>query len=144
MIRPEVCSSLGHPIIGLATFEQRVEFEALQQQKTCIHFNGVQNATCKVGMTYPCRCLLPCFAESYAPERCPLRHLPEEGEALCRARERVIQIDMALEQLRHRKQAKQCLDCGGAYARLRQAGRGVYAEPCGHWQWQGRIPTEET
>lgn len=39
-----------------------------------------------------------------------------------------------------RGELKECLTCGAAVERYREVRPCVYAEPCGHRQWQGRAP----
>lgn len=39
-----------------------------------------------------------------------------------------------------RGELKECLTCGVAVERYREVRPCVYAEPCGHRQWQGRAP----
>jgi hypothetical protein len=37
-------------------------------------------------------------------------------------------------------QSKRCIHCEQPVERYEQVGRCVYADPCGHRQYQGRIP----
>ena len=43
-----------------------------------------------------------------------------------------------------RYENKQCVHCGQPWTSRHQIGACVYAEPCGHRQYQGRLSKEET
>lgn len=144
MIRPAVCTRDGQPILGKATFEEHVEHQFQHEYNRCIHFQGRQQTHCKAGVLFPRGSILPCWRDVKSPHACALQQFPTEGEALCMARERIAAISAALWQMRIREQARQCIHCGATYGRLVQAGPCVYAEPCGHRQWQGTIPKAQT
>jgi hypothetical protein len=112
----------------------------------CKHFNGVVNECCEAGIRYaevrdsttsPYR--FPCFRNEKAtsgPELpCPKREFPTWEEA--QADEAMIEAQIA-EYLAEIDKSV-CPHCKRAVERKQQVGRCVYAEPCGHRLYQGRV-----
>lgn len=134
----------GRPILGRATLEERVTYRARALEQECIHFTGVLQETCRAGVRYwdigPQPCLLQYDTGKHV---CPHREFPAPDVAQANALRHEQEIEEALHTMHARMAAHQCLYCGEPYDALRQVGPCVYAVPCGHRQYQGRVPTED-
>ena len=109
----------------------------------CRHYQGV-DMLCKAGMVprvvmvqmpLTGAHLYPCFEDDGVPSACPhVSYLtPEERQAAKEASEaRVAKYLADLD-------ANTCPFCGEAIAKREQVGRCVYASPCGHRLYQGRV-----
>lgn len=120
-----------------------------QEATWCIHFNGLMNDACDLGIVYndlpagprvAYRRELPCLKESPSePTRCDIcpsvEYLTEE-QARAKA-------DATLERLHERLKREAdgcCPECDQKVEQKVQVGRCVYGRPCGHRQYQGRLP----
>jgi activating signal cointegrator 1 len=117
----------------------------------CRHFNGTLNRTCKVGMNFA-----DMWDRSVSPAQLPC--LEDPGGIGCKTvcpkvsyytREERVAMDRetaeALRQFVENLDNAICPTCKKAYAKQTQVGRCVYAEPCGHRLYQGKVdPTKGT
>lgn len=108
----------------------------------CIHFRGIQHATCEAGVSmvsvrdasqpgyrWPCLTL----NERPAATTCELYREPTPEEIAADEAAWAARIEEALA----RTKRGECSDCGTKVTAVRQVGRCVYAEPCGHRVGQG-------
>lgn len=111
---------------------------------TCVHFRGIQHATCAAGIdmkpvrdsSQPGPYRWPCMtlkADSPATTTCPSYRDPTPEE---------IAADEAawnkrLDEMRDNARKGLCNACGVKTTSVRQVGRCVYADPCGHRIGQG-------
>ncbi|GAC1459826.1 MAG: hypothetical protein PVSMB8_15270 [Vulcanimicrobiaceae bacterium] len=110
----------------------------------CVHFRGIQHATCKAGVEMAsvrdASGVLPCLTLSTdrkATTSCPLYREPTAEE---------IAADQAawtnrLSEMNARTERGECLHCGAKVTDVTQVGRCVYVEPCGHRLGQGDAKT---
>lgn len=100
----------------------------------CRHFNGVHNGQCKAGKEYlivrdtsqPGMARFPCICADI--DTCGKRDWLTQEELDAEQRE----MDAAVVQMVTRWNSGLCIECGQPVERMRQVGRSVYAEPCGH------------
>ena len=138
-------TSDGHPIHGRATLDERITYTQNNLLGTCKYFNGIAQHTCVAGIRYWSVGPQPCIKEYDTGKHvCPLRQFPTDDEAHGAAVTRENGLDKALAQWDSRHLNHECVECGTPYERLRQRGPCVYADPCGHRQYQGRLPKEGT
>lgn len=122
---------------------------------SCKHFTGIQNDTCKIGVNYlelvggerkGIGCKIPCTGDkgcSHAPDikvvPCALREFltPEEVQA----EEDMINAHMAQALIEMVEGI--CIHCHVKIEHYDQIGRSVYARPCGHRQYQGKVPPDK-
>lgn len=78
---------------------------------TCVHFCGIQHATCAAGVA--------------------MDSVRDDNNKSERA------VQALMQRFRDRSARGECTDCGAKIAEVRQVGRCVYAEPCGHRVGQG-------
>lgn len=107
----------------------------------CIHFRGIQHATCEAGVS------MVSIRDKSQPYRWPCLTLDgRKATTTCdRYREPTseeIAADEAawaarIEEIGARTKRGECSDCGTKVTAVRQAGKCVYAEPCGHRLGQG-------
>lgn len=112
-----------------------------QYQNWCVHFTGIQNEACKVGIAYTdvrdsnvSPYAWPCIQDSNAATTCDQCRYPTDDEADEHERNVSAKINEWLGKL----ESNICPDCNAAVERERQVGRCVYAEPCGHRLFQGK------
>jgi hypothetical protein len=121
----------------------------------CKHFTGIQNATCKRGVNYEelvgggrtgIGCRIPCTGDNgcaHAPNikvvPCALREFPTPEEV--QAEEEMIQVE--IEKQLTNLATDICPDCERPIEEYRQVGRSVYASPCGHRLYQGKVPSDK-
>ena len=126
-----------------------------QLQRRCIHFNGLINDTCKAGVLYseardestrPYR--YACFQRigdkgqlgsqddvaGYPEVACPRAQFLTEAEAKAEEAESRKEIKAFFDEMASGK----CPHCHQPMTK-RQVGRCVYAEPCGHRLYQGKV-----
>lgn len=53
---------------------------------------------------------------------------------------RMAAIRVAQARTKQRMADRQCVHCGTPVETYEKVGRCVYADPCGHRQWQGQVP----
>lgn len=112
----------------------------------CKHFTGYQNIVCEAGVTY--RTLvggpnlgwlrrLPCLQTEGQHDQatCDRFELPTAEEIA----ESKARSDAAVAETIRRLEAGLCPHCGAKVEQERQVGPCVYAEPCGHRMYQGRL-----
>jgi hypothetical protein len=119
------------------------ELKRKQRASSCVHFNGIQNKACKVGVAYesvrdsaasPYR--WPCLPDDRGPcaTSCASFRLPtpEEIEAEERRVEELVNAHLA------KLAAGECPHCGKKTEPRRQVGRCIYGA-CGCRLGQGRL-----
>ncbi len=112
-----------------------------QHQQRCIHFTGLMQDTCKAGIRY--RSVmgsdlphsLPCLKE-YNPAgmTCDRAEFMTDQQA----QQYEVKVKAQVEDWIGKLKANICPHCNQPIQHKRQAGRCVYAEPCGHRLYQGR------
>jgi len=113
-------------------------------EHTCLHFRPLIHKTCMAGVFYWTEGPQPCLLDYDTGKHiCPHRCFPSEEVARGMAETYERELDQAMADWHARRNARQCVSCGRGYMRLHQVGPCVYAEPCGHRQWQGTITKEE-
>lgn len=133
----------GHPIYGKATFEEHMLYRQREIERRCVYFTNLSQGRCLAGVAYWPQGPQPCLLDyDNGTHVCELRRFPDADTARAQAIERHREIEALLNEMTTRMTNKQCLHCGVAFTRLRQVGHCVYAEPCGHRQYQGRVPKE--
>jgi hypothetical protein len=107
----------------------------------CRFFNGLMNQTCKAGINYDTwkpgthPCLLdPIHGDRRPPLPCASAEYPTTAEALTSEAARQARMDEWARKL----ESDVCPHCDQAMTK-KQVGPCVYAEPCGHRLYQGRI-----
>lgn len=121
----------------------------------CKHFTGIQHDTCKAGVNYlglvggvrtGIGCKIPCTGDkgcAHAPDiavvPCALREFPTPEEVEAEEAE----IREALAQALSEMAEGICTTCHTKIKHYDQVGRCVYARPCGHRQYQGKVPTDK-
>lgn len=129
---------------------QRERHKELWEQEAtwCIHFNGIMEKVCRAGVSYddpkfggrqPYRAELPCLkAEVTDPTRtdlCDQCEFLTEEQAKAKAEESARHIRALFK----KEAAGICPTCDRQIDERRQVGRCVYASPCGHRLYQGRL-----
>jgi hypothetical protein len=100
----------------------------------CIHFNGIQNTACKIGIPYDGvtdnhKRKVPCIKNHGCAEFCPSAQFPTEEEVTAK----VAEINKEVAQfLTTMAENKVCPHCQVPIEKKRKVGRCVYLEPCGH------------
>lgn len=114
----------------------------------CVHFNGMHQEVCKAGVDYktvtdrsenPRSGLgirLACFPGDEASMQCPKLEPWKLEDALAEEKRRDAAIEAHLAKL----QGDICPDCNRKVENKVQVGPCVYAEPCGHRLYQGKLP----
>jgi hypothetical protein len=114
-----------------------------QEAGWCVHFNGMMNQTCRLGIAYDTvrgqeRGQFPCLKQTYTdPTRTDLCSSAEYltvDQAKVKADEKMARIRAKLE----RMVEGYCIQCDQKIERQVKVGRCLYAEPCGHRLGQGR------
>jgi hypothetical protein len=101
----------------------------------CNHFNGIQNETCRAGISYKSvrhDGKLPCLKSEGISDQCPSAIFPSAQEAAEQARVEKEAISRYIELLH----SGICPTCKVKVEQERQVGRCVYAQ-CGHRLYQG-------
>ena len=130
----------AHPIHGRATFDERVTYRENELLGVCQNFNGISHRVCAAGVSYWPVGPQPCIQQYDTGKHvCPLRQFPTEEEAHSQAVTEEKDFAEAMAQWNNRHLNHECVECGTPYERLRQVGQCVYADPCGHRQYQGRL-----
>lgn len=151
--------SSRQPFDAAAERERQIQ----KSMATCIHYNGVmgpinqrdEDRRCKAGVRYtdlathnvvghptadlyalPClRDVPPHVKEPPVKVECQRLHYHTREEAEQRERE----SEEAAERWRRNLAENRCPHCGTSIDRKVQVGRCVYARPCGHRLYQGRV-----
>lgn len=118
----------------------------MANRRSCRHFTGIQNDKCEAGVEYTAVRFVPpqgmyrwpCTDPSLR-SMCPL--FAEYTDAEIKAFDHELAAVLNKLAAFERGESDACLECGEKVTQMRQVGRCVYAEPCGHRLWQGRIPT---
>ena len=113
----------------------------------CRHYSGLMNDACDAGVNYDDvrgnetgLAAYPCFKDSNCAERCASALFLSEQEVA----EEVTRINShAARFLTEMAEGRFCPHCHAPITRRVQVGRCVYAEPCQHRLFQGRLPKEE-
>lgn len=117
----------------------------MANENRCRHFTGVQNVICEAGIRYldvrqdnePLFRRFPC-THIEGGSVCP-HWQPYTQEEIDETEARIASVIGKLNALTS-GESNECLVCGGKVSALRQVGRCVYADPCGHRQYQGSVP----
>jgi hypothetical protein len=104
----------------------------------CVHFTGTQHRVCKAGVVYaevrgPAGGGIPCLRDLAGDLTCAKAEWPTEEQAAAEVKER----DERVAELLKRLDEGRCGQCGADVDHYEQAGRCVYAKPCGHRGGQG-------
>ena len=113
----------------------------------CRHFNGIDRGTCKAGVRYidikgveVASRTYPCFKDNNCADRCP-------SASFLSAQEVVEEVkrsqEIAARFLTELAEGKTCPHCHAPITKRYQVGRCVYAKPCGHRQYQGKLTESE-
>ena len=117
------------------------EHKSLYEQfaDKCRHFNGIQNDRCNVGVPYEQFIVsgLPCFKSGGCSHLCPSASFFSHEEVAEQERETNEQVRAFLAEM---TEGKTCIICHALIENRYQVGRCVYANPCGHRQYQGTLP----
>ena len=73
-------------------------------------------------------------------EQLPVNYISTQTTGQLAESEREITEHLALFAKVMRGEVKECLTCHVAVEHYTQIGPCVYAEPCSHRQWQGKVP----
>ena len=120
---------------------------AEQLSGRCKHFTGIQHAECKMNINYEelvggnrfgIGKRIPCIARNETDVQCTLLAFltPEE----VKAEEDEIQAELA--KMLEKMASNVCPHCDKPIEEYQQVGRCVYANPCGHRQYQGKVPSD--
>ena len=109
---------------------------------TCTHFTGIQNNSCESDIKYDRVMVysetqtgrLPCFKDSGIDNCCARSFYTEE-----QVQKQIEDIHNLLTQVTKELSGHICPTCKQPFTKKRQIGRCVYAEPCGHRLYQGRV-----
>jgi hypothetical protein len=107
----------------------------------CVHFRGIQHATCEAGVdmasirdgSQPGPYRWPCLTLDKATTSCALYREPTAEEIAADQ----AAFEARLDEMRTRSERGECSHCGVKVASVRQVGKCVYADPCGHRIGQG-------
>ena len=114
-----------------------------QIRNACRHFNGIGHDVCEMGVAYDdvrdtntggmyaWPCLLPKRTEIVCP------HFAQYSDDEIRAQ--VAAIRASHEAFAQSLEANKCPECGAAIVKKEQVGRCVYARPCNHRLYQGKV-----
>ena len=122
-----------------------ISFLAKQIGNRCRHYNGVQSDMCRAGMYYQAvrtqEKRYPCFKDQGCTNRCPAASFPtpEEVEQQAKAREQRV-IDYIIEV----SLGTTCPICHQPIQSKVQIGRSVYARPCQHRLYQGKLEKKQS
>ncbi len=106
----------------------------------CRHFNGIQHPTCRAGISYASMPRpLPCFKSSCS-EACNSASFLGEQELDVKVAEHEAAIRAFLSEM---FEGVTCPHCHAPIEGRRQVMGCIYAEPCGHRQYQGTLPKEK-
>lgn len=113
--------------------------------RACVHFTGTQNKVCASGVAYAdvrdnrtkeegwkMETAWPCLPNGAPNVQCAKRQYATEEQATAAARER----DRVFVEFANRSRRGIC-ECGTTSTSVRQVGRCIYFEPCGHRVGQG-------
>lgn len=116
----------------------------------CKHFNGPYNETCRAGVNY--RQLADDSRPGYLNRLpCKKTHFKEDVIAPCALLEWKTPEDVAAEEAMIKAELAKmmeemandiCPHCHQPITEYQQVSRCVYAKPCGHRQYQGKVPTD--
>lgn len=110
----------------------------------CKYFHGVQHEACDKGIKYidvrqseppglPAE--FPCLTANGTKIKCPLAEFPSEVEAMAQEAEIQAVIKGFFDDLKKGV----CPRCQKPIERKQQVGQCVYAQPCGHRLYQGKV-----
>jgi hypothetical protein len=121
----------------------------------CVHYAGLSEFSdhglvdvtrCRAGVAYddveaatpagPRWKRLPCFRDQEDIATCAQRRFPTDEEIEARNTERRARVLAYFENIAN----NECPHCHQAVKKYQQVGRCVYADPCGHRMYQGRVP----
>lgn len=124
---------------------------------TCVHYNGLLGGDimdkqgldarrCKAGVLYADvkedgqgkGHRIPCVDSLRGAGTCPLHQYPTSEQLA--ERERQIAEHLARFAKVMNGDLKECLVCRAPVERFKEVRPCVYAEPCGHRQYQGKVP----
>lgn len=118
----------------------------LNRGQWCRHYTGVLiNSRCAVGVLYD-------SVRSYNGRNATWICFDLDSEVTCESLSRTTPEEIAAEEMRISAKTQQffqriadgiCPECGVAMQQ-QQVGRCVYAAPCGHRLYQGKVPTART
>jgi hypothetical protein len=111
----------------------------------CIHFNGIQNKTCKAGVSYldvrdssgKGMYKWPCHNDDNATTTCAKAEFLAAEEAQRQADE----LDRHLTEALDRPKRGLCMHCSARVETYVQSGHCAYAQPCGHRLGQAKAAT---
>lgn len=117
-------------------------------ENKCANFNGLMNKRCDAGVCYAdvktkgvSPVLLPCLRGDLGFH--PGKNIPDCDKRRWLTEEEIQaeedRINAAVSQVIERINGNICVVCGVDIANKRQVGRCVYADPCGHRQYQGTV-----
>jgi hypothetical protein len=119
----------------------------LAENRFCVHFTGLlKSKRCDAGVDYETvkqpgkghGVRIPCISKYEGTITCALRQFPtpeqeaKEEQAIAEYLSRLAKV--------MRGELRECLECGKPVDAYREVRPCVYAEPCGHRQWQGKAP----
>jgi hypothetical protein len=124
-----------------------MQHQSIEEQiaNKCRHFNGIQHGTCEAGIVYndvrdASTRHLPCFKDDGCSQNCQsVSFLSEQEVAEEAAREKAIAAAFLEEMVA----GITCPHCHVTIEEKTQVGRCVYAKPCGHRLYQGKLSKQE-
>ena len=116
---------------------------AEQIRDMCRHYTGLINDRCEAGVCYANVRLgdreglggYPCFKSNSCSEECPHASFLTEREVANKVEHAQQTITKWATDLKNNV----CPHCGAAIAKRLKVSRSVYADPCGHRLYQGRV-----
>lgn len=125
----------------------------------CVHYNGIlggdildkealEGRRCKAGIRYADvkeqgighGTRFPCVDSQRGTITCPLHQYPTKAQIAEQERQLTEYLERFAKVMSG--ELKECLTCHKPVERYREVRPCVYAEPCGHRQYQGRAPKE--
>ena len=110
--------------------------------ETCIHFTGIQNVICKADIRYDRVMVcsetqngkLPCFLD-HKTDNCAARSFYTKEQV----EDQIKKINLIFNQVKKELEEGICPTCKQKISKHKQVGRCVYAEPCTHRLYQGKM-----
>ena len=123
------------------------EHKSLREQfaNWCRHFNGAHNHHCTIGVVYgdvieAGTRNLPCLKDDGCSYRCASASFLTEQELDVKVAE---EEEIVRKFLAEMAEGKTCVVCHAPIENKYQVGRCVYAAPCNHRQYQGKVEYEK-